>query len=37
MDGGRIVEDGPPADVIDAPKSVVAREYFKRLTRKKPD
>jgi polar amino acid transport system ATP-binding protein len=37
MDGGRIVEDGPPADVVDAPRSAVAREYFKRLVRKKPD
>src|SRR5262245_44277254 len=30
MDGGQIVEDGPPADVVDAPKSAVAKEYFKR-------
>jgi ABC-type polar amino acid transport system ATPase subunit len=35
MDGGRIVEDGPPADVVDAPKSAVAREYFKRFTRRR--
>jgi general L-amino acid transport system ATP-binding protein len=31
MDGGRIVEDGPPAEVVHAPKSAVAREYFKRV------
>ena len=37
MDGGRIVEDGPPADVVDAPKSAVAKEFFKRMSRKKPD
>ncbi|HKA87848.1 MAG TPA: amino acid ABC transporter ATP-binding protein [Haliangiales bacterium] len=30
MDGGVIVEDGPPAQVVEAPKSDVAREYFKR-------
>jgi polar amino acid transport system ATP-binding protein len=30
MDGGRIVEDGPPEEVVRAPKSQVAREYFKR-------
>jgi ABC-type polar amino acid transport system ATPase subunit len=30
MDGGTIVEDGPPSDVVDAPKSAVAKEYFKR-------
>jgi polar amino acid transport system ATP-binding protein len=34
MDGGVIVEDGPPAEVVDSPKSAVAKEYFKRL--KKP-
>ena len=33
MDGGVIVEDGPPHIVVDAPKSAVAREYFKRLKR----
>jgi len=32
MDGGRIVEDGPPDEVVRAPKSQVAREYFKRFT-----
>ncbi len=31
MDNGLIVEDGPPHEVVDAPKSTVAREYFKRL------
>jgi polar amino acid transport system ATP-binding protein len=30
MDGGVIVEDGPPAEVVERPKSDVAREYFKR-------
>jgi ABC-type glutathione transport system ATPase component len=34
MDGGRIVEDGPPADVVDAPKSAVAKEFFKRMSPK---
>ena len=31
MDGGKIVEDGPPEEVVRAPRSQVAREYFKRL------
>jgi ABC-type polar amino acid transport system ATPase subunit len=31
MDRGQIVESGPPAEVVDAPKSAVAREYFKRI------
>ncbi len=31
MDGGRIVEDGPPEQVVRAPKSQVAKEYFKRV------
>jgi ABC-type polar amino acid transport system ATPase subunit len=35
MDGGRIVEDGPPSQVVDAPKSAVAKEYFKRLARRR--
>jgi polar amino acid transport system ATP-binding protein len=33
MDGGVIVEDGPPQEVVAAPRSAVAREYFKRLPR----
>jgi polar amino acid transport system ATP-binding protein len=31
MDGGTIVEDGPPAQVVDAPQSAVAKEFFRRL------
>jgi polar amino acid transport system ATP-binding protein len=31
MDGGKIVEDGPSEEVVRAPKSAVAREYFKKL------
>jgi ABC-type polar amino acid transport system ATPase subunit len=34
MDGGRIVEDGPPTQVVDSPKSAVAREFFRRLATK---
>jgi ABC-type polar amino acid transport system ATPase subunit len=33
MDGGVIVEDGPPSEVVDAPKSAVGKEYFKRIKR----
>ena len=33
IDRGTIAEDGPPAQVIDAPQSAVAREYFGRLKR----
>ena len=33
IDRGTIVEDGPTAQVIDAPRSTVAREYFGRLRR----
>ena len=35
MDGGTIVEDGTPAQVVDHPQSQVAREFFARL-RKAP-
>ena len=31
IDRGTIAEDGPPSQVIDAPQSDVAREYFGRL------
>jgi len=31
LDRGTLVEDGPPAQVIDRPQSDVAREYFRRL------
>ena len=30
MEAGKIVEDGPPEEVVLHPKSQVAREYFKR-------
>jgi ABC-type polar amino acid transport system ATPase subunit len=33
IDRGTIVEDGTPAQVVDAPTSDVAREYFARLRR----
>ena len=33
IDRGTIAEDGPPAKVIDAPESAVAKEYFGRLKR----
>ncbi len=33
IDRGTIAEDGPPAQVVDAPQSDVAREYFGRLRR----
>jgi ABC-type polar amino acid transport system ATPase subunit len=31
IDQGTIAEDGTPAEVVDAPKSAVAREFFARL------
>ena len=33
IDRGGIAEDGPPAQVVDAPQSAVAKEYFGRLKR----
>jgi ABC-type polar amino acid transport system ATPase subunit len=33
IDQGTIVEDGPPAQVVDAPRSDVAREFFAQLRR----
>jgi ABC-type polar amino acid transport system ATPase subunit len=33
IDRGGIAEDGPPAQVVDAPRSAVAKEYFGRLRR----
>jgi len=33
IDGGTIAEDGPPAQVVDAPRTAVAREYFGRMRR----
>ncbi|HKE19466.1 MAG TPA: peptide ABC transporter ATP-binding protein, partial [Kofleriaceae bacterium] len=33
IDHGTIVEDGSPAQVVDAPQSEVARDYFARLRR----
>lgn len=34
MDGGRIVEEGAPSEVVDTPKSTVAKEFFRRLALK---
>ena len=31
IDKGTIVEDGPPSQVVDDPKTAVAREFFARL------
>ena len=33
IDAGTIVEDGPPSQVVDAPRTEVAREFFSRLRR----
>jgi len=33
IDKGTIAEDGPPAQVIESPKTEVSKEYFGRLTR----
>jgi ABC-type polar amino acid transport system ATPase subunit len=33
LDRGTLVEDGPPAQVVERPQSDVAREYFRRLRR----
>jgi ABC-type polar amino acid transport system ATPase subunit len=37
MDKGRIAEDGPPEQVVDQPRSQVAREYFKRVTARRKE
>ena len=34
IDGGTIAEDGPPSQVVDAPRTAVAREYFGRMKRR---
>jgi ABC-type polar amino acid transport system ATPase subunit len=34
MEEGVIAEDGPPAQVVESPKTEVAREYFKRFRQK---
>jgi len=36
IDQGGIVEDGPPSQVVDDPKSDVARDFFARLRGKRP-
>jgi ABC-type polar amino acid transport system ATPase subunit len=33
IDRGTIAEDGPPAQVVDHPKTAVAREFFSRIRR----
>jgi ABC-type polar amino acid transport system ATPase subunit len=33
IDRGTIVEDGPPAQVVDRPETDVAREFFARIRR----
>jgi ABC-type polar amino acid transport system ATPase subunit len=33
IDKGTIAEDGPPALVVDQPRTAVAREFFSRLRR----
>jgi ABC-type histidine transport system ATPase subunit len=33
IDKGTIAEDGPPSQVVDAPTSTVAKEFFGRLRR----
>jgi ABC-type polar amino acid transport system ATPase subunit len=33
IDGGTIAEDGPPAQVVNEPRTAVAREYFGRMRR----
>jgi polar amino acid transport system ATP-binding protein len=32
MDGGRIVEEGPPAQILDAPSSARLRQFLYRFT-----
>jgi ABC-type polar amino acid transport system ATPase subunit len=36
IDRGTIAEDGPPAQVVDQPRTAVAREFFSRLRRPPP-
>jgi polar amino acid transport system ATP-binding protein len=36
IDHGTIAEDGPPAQVVDEPRTAVAREFFSRLRRPAP-
>ena len=36
IDRGTIVEDGPPSQVVDQPRTAVAREFFSRLRRSAP-
>ena len=36
IDRGTIAEDGPPAQVVDEPRTAVAREFFSRLRRPAP-
>jgi len=36
IDRGTIAEDGPPSQVVDAPRTAVAREFFGRLRRPSP-
>jgi len=36
IDHGAVVEDGPPAQVVDQPRTAVARELFGRLRRASP-
>jgi ABC-type polar amino acid transport system ATPase subunit len=33
IDRGAIAEDGPPARVVNAPETAVAREFFARIRR----
>jgi ABC-type polar amino acid transport system ATPase subunit len=35
IEGGTIAEDGPPAQVVDEPRTAVAREYFGRMKRRR--
>jgi ABC-type polar amino acid transport system ATPase subunit len=35
IDAGTIAEDGPPSQVVDAPRTAVAREYFGRMKRQR--